>query len=72
MTHDDLVAVLLLLWVCPVDVAAEGCLDTRAVFVVLLGDGKDESRCEVSVAKVFFARPVGGRDSQVLPVVLDV
>lgn len=39
MTHDDLVAVLLLLGVGPVNVAAEGCFNARPVFVVLLEDG---------------------------------
>lgn len=41
MTHDDLVAVLLLLGVSPVDVAAEGCLNASSVFVVLLKDGRE-------------------------------
>lgn len=36
VTHDDLHAVLLLLGVGAVDVAAEGCLDASAIFVVLL------------------------------------
>lgn len=39
MTHDDLVAVLLLLGVGAVDVAAEGGLDASPVFVILLEDG---------------------------------
>lgn len=39
MTHDDLVAVLLLLGVCAVDVVAEGGLDASPVFVILLEDG---------------------------------
>lgn len=41
MTHDDLEAVLLLLGVSTVDVAAEGCLNASAVFVVLLEDGRE-------------------------------
>lgn len=41
MTHDDLVAVLLLLGVSAVDVAAEGCLDASSVFMVLLEDGTE-------------------------------
>lgn len=41
MTHDDLIAVLFLLGVSPVDVAAEGCLNASSVFVVLLEDGKE-------------------------------
>lgn len=41
MTHDDLVAVLLLLGVSAVDVAAEGCLNARSVLVVLLEDGRE-------------------------------
>lgn len=40
MTHDDLIAVLLLLGVSPVDVAAEGCLNASSIFVVLLEDGR--------------------------------
>lgn len=45
MTHDDLVAVLLLLGVSAVDVAAEGCLNASSIFVVLLEDGREvESR----------------------------
>lgn len=44
MTHDDLIAVLLLLGVSPVDVAPEGCLNASSIFVVLLEDGiEDES-----------------------------
>lgn len=39
MTHDDLVAVLLLLGVSPVDVAAEGGLNASSVFMVLLEEG---------------------------------
>lgn len=39
MTHDDLIAVLLLLGVSPVDVAAEGCLYASSIFMVLLEDG---------------------------------
>lgn len=41
MTHDDLVAVLLLLGVGAVDVAAEGGLDASPVFVILLEDGTE-------------------------------
>ncbi len=41
MTHDDLVAVLLLLGVSPVDVATERCLNASPVFVVLLEDGRE-------------------------------
>lgn len=41
MTHDDLIAVLLLLRVSAVDVAAEGCLNARSIFVVLLEDGRE-------------------------------
>lgn len=41
MTHDDLIAVLLLLGVSPVDVAAEGCLNASSIFVVLLEDGRE-------------------------------
>lgn len=41
MTHDDLVAVLLLLGVSSVDVAAESCLNASAVFVVLLEDSRE-------------------------------
>lgn len=41
MTHDDLVAVLPLLGVSPVDVAAEGCLNASSIFVVLLEDGRE-------------------------------
>lgn len=39
MTHDDLVAVLLLLGVGAVDVVAEGGLDAGPVFVILLEYG---------------------------------
>lgn len=41
MTHDDLVAVLLLLGVSPMDVAAEGCLNASSILVVLLEDGRE-------------------------------
>ena len=41
MTHDDLIAVLLLLGVSPVDVAAEGCLNASSIFMVLLEDGRE-------------------------------
>lgn len=41
MTHDDLVAVLLLLGVCPVDVVAEGGLNASPVFVILLEYGTE-------------------------------
>lgn len=41
MTHDDLIAVLLLLGVSPVDVAAEGRLNASSILVVLLEDGRD-------------------------------
>lgn len=41
MTHDDLVAVLLLLGVGAVDVAAEGSLDASPVFVILLEYGTE-------------------------------
>lgn len=49
MTHDDLVAVLLLLGVSPVDVAAEGCLNASSIFVVLLEDGREveSHRCHM-------------------------
>lgn len=40
MTHDDLIAVLLLFGVSPVDVAAEGCLNASSIFVVLLEDSR--------------------------------
>lgn len=39
MTDDDLIAVLLLLGVSPVNVAAEGSLNARSIFMVLLEDG---------------------------------
>jgi len=45
MTHDDLIAVLLLFGVSPVDVAAEGCLNASSVFVVLLEDGREAESC---------------------------
>lgn len=41
MTHDDLVAVLLLRGVGPVDVVAEGSLNASPVFVVLLEYGTE-------------------------------
>lgn len=41
MTHDDLVAVLLLLGVGAVDVVAKGGLDASPVFVILLEDGTE-------------------------------
>lgn len=41
MTHDDLVAVLLLLGVSPVDVATERCLNASSIFMVLLEDGRE-------------------------------
>lgn len=41
MTDDDLIAVLLLLRVSAVDVATEGCLNARSIFMVLLEDGRE-------------------------------
>lgn len=41
MTHDDLVAVLLLLGVGPVDVVAEGSLNASPVLVILLEYGTE-------------------------------
>ena len=41
MTHDDLVAVVLLLGVGAVDVVAEGSLDASPVFVILLEYGAE-------------------------------
>lgn len=37
MADEDLIAVLLLLGVCPVDVVPEGSLDPRSIFIILLG-----------------------------------
>lgn len=45
MTHDDLVAVLLLLGVRTVDVVAEGSLDASPVFVILLEYGTEVEIC---------------------------
>lgn len=37
MADEDLIAVLLLLGVRPVDVVPEGSLDPRSIFIILLG-----------------------------------
>lgn len=37
MTHEDLIAVLLLLGVGPVDVVPEGSLDPGSILIILLG-----------------------------------
>lgn len=44
MTHDDLIAVLLLLGVRPVDVAAESGLNASSIFVVLLENSGEVER----------------------------
>lgn len=65
MTHDDLVAVLLLLGVGPVDVVAEGSLNASPVLVILLEYGTEvETRpdpCDcVSTEQMCGARNEGG------------
>lgn len=56
MTHDDLVAVLLLLGVGPVDVVAEGGLNASPVLVILLEYGTEvETRLEPARAAQYRA-----------------
>lgn len=65
MTHDDLVAVLLLLGVGPVDVVAEGSLNASPVLVILLEYGTEvetrpDPRCRDITEQARGARNEGG------------
>lgn len=69
MTHDDLVAVLLLLGVGPVDVVAEGSLNASPVLVILLEYGTEvetrpDPRCRDITEQARGARNEEGFRSQ--------
>lgn len=65
MTHDDLVAVLLLLGVGAVDVAAEGSLDASPVFVILLEYGTEvEIRPDCVIRPIRSQCPMQGTGEQ--------
>lgn len=50
VADEDLITVLLLLGISPVDVVPEGSLDPRAIFVILLGAERGLVRMEASRA----------------------
>lgn len=65
MADEDLIAVLLLLGVCPVDVVPEGGLNPRSIFIILLG--AEEGIVHMEAAWVTLPRGAQGQSGGCSP-----